>query len=142
VFKCSLLIASLVLFSSAPGYTWTNEKNFAEIVNSYRGYNSDELIRKWGSPNSSYNLNSGERVLTYVLEAGSSGSIVPILGAYSLSSSSLYCKVNFTLNSSSVITSSSFQGNSCRAKRSRLLKELAKAAKVQSLKNEKITPLK
>lgn len=107
-----------VLLLQASGYAWSTRKNFEKVLASWLGRDSDELVPNWGAPNSVYGLSSGGKVLTYITNTGTGGSLVPLggTGTYMTVNRQWYCKVSFTIDPDNRIVRWSYQGNNCRSK--------------------------
>lgn len=128
-------------------------ENYEKILESWVGADADSLIRKWGPPDSSFELSDGSKVLQWssrrTIKTGGYRTYQPVTthtsgtlststyGSYggSYSGSGLYsgtsttyvptttptrtydmrCITRFTVSTSNVIQSWTWQGNDCRA---------------------------
>lgn len=139
------LIGTFLLLVTA-GFTTScaTEAKYNEIVQSWIGGTSDELVMAWGPPDSSYSLSDGGSVLQYEWQGQtqvggytymqpqttySSGTVNAYgdYGTYSGTSTTyvpvttptyniaLNCTTRFNVDSSGVIRSAVFEGNNCIA---------------------------
>ncbi len=108
---------------------------YETILQSWVGEDADNLVRRWGPPNSSYTLSSGSRLLSYE-RSGSSTYTTPVQvqqgpgqfvgdmyfpGQTTVTGGQTYnmnwrCRTDFEVDTSNRIVSWRWQGNACRAR--------------------------
>jgi hypothetical protein len=108
---------------------------YESILQSWVGDDADNLVRKWGPPNSTYTLGGGGRILSYS-HGGSSSYTTPTQvqqsagqfigstyypGQTTVTGGQTYninrwCNTTFEVNSSNRIVSWRWEGNACRAR--------------------------
>ena len=89
-------------------------KKYEEKLNTWMYSDADELVRSWGSPSSTYEMQNGEKILMY--DFSRTGAI-PMTNYQSGNTSYIpfnrHCKTEFTVSSENKIISWSFEGNDC-----------------------------
>jgi len=126
---------------SAKAWGWATRKGFEQVLATWVGNDADNLIPSWGPPDSVYNMSDGQKVLTYTINTGSGGSVVPIGTTYMYMRRQWYCKVSFMVSSSNRISSWRYEGNSCRSTAPKEVKRIENVGKNIS-KPDAVSPLK
>ena len=86
-----------VLGMSLAIVSWGCITTAGRIMRSWEGKTSDELISKWGAPDSSASLDDGSRVLTWITVSGDESGVNT-------------CRQSFTINSEDVVSRWSYSG--------------------------------
>lgn len=110
----SLIMTALMLFVSSCA---TTEK-YEEVLSSWVRKPASELFYTWGAPASSFTDSMGNKFYTYNYNGGSVGNtfLNPPGGGATTYVNSYWCKTTFIANSSDVIQSWKWEGNSCKSK--------------------------
>lgn len=112
-----LTAITLALISASETWAMRTRKNLEAALQSWYGQNADILVSQWGAPQSVYELESGGKVITYIINTASGGSSIPMggTGTYWHVNRQWSCKVNFTTTSDNRVVRWSYEGNNCRA---------------------------
>lgn len=131
--KClkHLTLAGAVLLLSACATTEQRRADFSAAMDAWVGKTGDELVQAKGPPTGSYTLSTGKRILEYlrkdtvttggdafptmtpVFVPNSGWVYVPNYATYPVRSTTLVCKVLFTLSKDNVIETWKAEGNDC-----------------------------
>jgi hypothetical protein len=79
------------------------------LLNTWVGHDVEELIMSWGPPNSTYRLESGVTIYTWVADGGVVA--MPLYG--SAVAVTRYCKTLFTADARDIIRTWRYEGNAC-----------------------------
>jgi hypothetical protein len=93
-----LILAAGVLLTAAACSGIPNEEAFKAKVSAWQGRDADDLLKAWGTPNSSLHTAGGGMVYTY-----NKGDPVPTS-----------CTVDFVVNAEKKITAWRYAGTTCR----------------------------
>lgn len=96
----------------------TGEKRFVAKMEAWQGRHSDELILKYGKPQETTKLSTGDTVYGYRFEFGQRTSVAVLGNVGQANASNEWCQINFVIDSvSNRIKSYTSNGNTCAAKR-------------------------
>lgn len=104
--KCILIFISFLIIGCA-----TTEK-YEKILDTWVGSHPDKLYQAWGPPSNIMDMSSGEKMITYISDNGSSTYISPQFGYASTTHYS--CKTTFYTNLG-VIHTWRYEGNACKS---------------------------
>jgi hypothetical protein len=110
------------------------QESYKTICNSWLNHSSNELVRSWGPPTSTYNMPNGNKTYTWSRASSQTTPVVtwPTTSTYRASGNRVYqdnpmglttggdtvtyyCNTSFEVNSSEVIIFWRFDGNACYA---------------------------
>lgn len=89
--------------------------NYQEAMESWLGKSEEELVTKWGAPQSVYTLSNNKKILSYIEDLGGSARTNVSYGTAYTTYSQHTCKTDFVLDTSGQIESFKFEGNSCKS---------------------------
>lgn len=81
----------------------------SDAMRSWVGHTEAELIQSWGAPSSTYRMDDGSKVITYVYSQDDASSYVDQTGVRHYNRGSQNTR-NFTINAAGIITNWRWQG--------------------------------